>query len=81
MNRRHFLATAGVVSLAGCTGLFGTEQSSRLDLTVQNSRADPITVQVEVVDAEGTTYENESDQVDSGTARAFEVIGGTEGRH
>lgn len=81
MNRRHFLAAAGATSLAGCTGLFDDEENSRLDLTVQNDRADPITVQVEVVDAEGTTYEDESDQIDSGVARAFEVICGSEGRH
>ncbi|MFW5963648.1 MAG: hypothetical protein ACOCQM_02190 [Natronomonas sp.] len=81
MNRRHFLAAVGAGSLAGCTGQFGDEENSRLDLTVQNDRADPITVRVEVVDSEGTTYEDESDQLDSGVGRAFEVIGGREGRH
>jgi len=81
MDRRHFLAAVGMTSLAGCTGVFNGEERSRLDLTVQNDRADPITVQVDVVDVEGTTHEDESDQVDSGVARAFEVIGGTEGRH
>ena len=81
MDRRHFLAAVGTTSLAGCTGVFNGEERSRLDLTVQNDRADPITVQVDVVDVEGTTHEDESDQVDSGVARAFEVIGGTEGRH
>jgi len=80
-DRRHFLAAAGATSLAGCTGLSEDEERSRLDLTVQNDRADPITVQIDVVDAEGTTYEDESDQIDTGVARAFEVIGGTEGRH
>ncbi|WP_135821725.1 hypothetical protein [Halostella litorea] len=81
MNRRQVLAVAGATSLAGCTGLFGTEESSRLDLTVQNERVEPVTVQVDVVDMEGTTYEDESDQVDSGVARAFEVVVGSEGRH
>lgn len=81
MNRRHLLAAAGTVSLAGCTGLFDDDENSRLDLTVQNDRANPITVQVEVVDAEGKTYQDTSDQIDSGVARAFEVTGGKEGRH
>lgn len=81
MNRRHFVGIAATVSLAGCTGLFDSDQSSRLDLTVQNERADPVTVQVVVVDDDGTTYEDESDQIDSGVARAFEVAVGTAGRH
>lgn len=81
MNRRHFLGAAAAGSLAGCTGLFGDEENSRLDLTVQNDRADRITVQITVVDTEGTTYEDGSDQIGSGTSRAFEVIVGHEGRH
>ncbi|RAW46234.1 hypothetical protein DQW50_05560 [Halorubrum sp. 48-1-W] len=81
MNRRRLLATAGAVSLAGCTGLFGDDESSRLDLTVRNDRADAITVQVDVVDDEGTTYGDESDRIDGGVARAFEVVVGPEGRH
>lgn len=81
MKRRHLLVAVGATSLAGCTGLFDDEENSRLDLTVQNDRTDAITVQVEVVDADGTTYEDESDQIDSGVARAFEVTGGPEGRH
>ncbi|SFK83458.1 hypothetical protein SAMN04487950_1342 [Halogranum rubrum] len=81
MNRRHFVAVAATVSVAGCTGLFDGEERSNLDLTVQNERAQPVTVQVVVVDDEGTTYEDESDQIDSGVARAFEVPVGTDGRH
>lgn len=81
MNLRHFVAVAATASLAGCTGLFDNEENSSLDLTVQNERAEPVTVQVVVVDDEGTTYEDESDQIDSGVARAFEVSVGTEGRH
>lgn len=81
MHRRGFLAAAATASLAGCTGLFDGAESSRLDLTVQNDRADPITPQVTVVDASGTTYEDETDRIDSGVARAFEVVVGTEGRH
>ena len=81
MNRRHFVAVATTASLAGCTGLFDSEENSSLDLTVQNERADPVTVQVVVVDDEGTTYEDESYQIDSGVARAFQVPVGTDGRH
>jgi hypothetical protein len=81
MHRRHFVAVVATGSLAGCTGLFDNEESSRLDLTVQNERADPVTVQVTVVDNEGTSYGDESDQIDSGVARAFEIPVGTSGRH
>lgn len=81
MNRRHFVAVLTASSLVGCTGLFGTEENSRLDLTVQNDRADPVTVHIDVVDTEGTTYEDESDRIESGVARAFEVVVGREGRH
>lgn len=55
--------------------------NSQLDLTVQNERNEPVTAQVTVVDDEGMTYEDESEQIDSGVARAFEVIVGTAGRH
>jgi hypothetical protein len=61
--------------------LFDSEENSGLDLTVQNERAGPVTVQVVVVDDEGTTYEDASEQIDSGVARAFDVPVGTEGRH
>lgn len=81
MNRRHFVGIAATASLAGCTGLFDSDRNSRLDLTVQNERTDPVTVQVRVVDDEGTTYEDDSDQIDSGVARAFEVTVGEAGRH
>lgn len=81
MDRRHFVAAAGALSLAGCTGLFSERENSRLDLAVRNERPDPVTVQVDVVADDGTTYEDASDQVDSGVARAFEVVVGTAGRH
>ncbi|WP_254838606.1 hypothetical protein [Natronomonas marina] len=81
MNRRHFVAAAAATSVAGCTGLFGSEQRSRLDLTVQNEGTEPIIVRVVVVDDDGTTYEDTSDRVEGGVARAFEVVGGTDGRH
>lgn len=38
-------------------------------------------VQIEVVDTEGTTYEDESDQIDSAVARVFGIIVGSEGHH
>lgn len=81
MNRRRFVGVAATASLAGCLGFAGNEEPSRLDLTVQNDRAEPVTAQVTVVSDEGTTYEDESDQIDSGVARAFEVTVGTSGRH
>lgn len=81
MDRRHFVAVAATASLAGCTGLFGNEQHSSLGLTVQNERAGSVTARIVVVDDEGTTYEDESDQIDSGVARTFEVPVGTTGRH
>lgn len=81
MNRRHFVALAVTGSLAGCTGLFGSEENGRLDLTVHSERAEPVTVQVEVVAEDGTTYEDTSDQLENGVSRAFEVIVGRDGRH
>jgi hypothetical protein len=81
MNRRQFVATVGTVSLAGCLTSSGSDENSRLDLTVQNDRPGPVTVDVTVVDEDGTTYEEASDQIDSGVARAFEVTGGSAGRH
>lgn len=75
MNRRQFITAAATGSLAGCAGLGGGEETGRLDLTVQNERAEPVSVEVKVVDEEGTTYEDESDQIDSGVVRAFEVTG------
>lgn len=81
MNRRYLLAAIGTASLAGCSGLSGSDENSQLDLTVQNERAGPVTVQVTVVDDQGATYTDESDQIDSGVARAFQVPVGTTGRH
>lgn len=81
MNRRQFFTIAGTMSLAGCLGSSGDDENSQLDLTVQNERSGPMTVDVTVVDEDGTSYEEVSDRIDSGVARAFEVTGGTEGRH
>lgn len=81
MDRRQFLGVAATASLAGCTGLLGDDPDGRLDLTVQNDRGNPVSVQVTVADDEGTTYADETDQVDPGVARAFEVTVGSAGRH
>jgi len=81
MDRRRFLGVAATAPLAGCAGLFDSQDPSRLDLTVQNEGVEPITARVVVVGADGTTYEDTSDQIDSGVARAFEIVVGTEGRH
>lgn len=81
MYRRRFLVVGATASVAGCSGSFGGERNGRLDLTVQNDRADAITVQVEVVDAEGLNYEFEEAQIGSGVAETFEVVVGTDDRH
>ncbi len=81
MQRRRFLALAAAAPLAGCSNPFGGPESGRLDLTVHNERAAPVAARVTVVDADGTTYEDVSDDISSGTARAFEVTVGTRGRH
>ncbi|GAA0527396.1 hypothetical protein SAMN04488066_11434 [Halorubrum aquaticum] len=84
MNRRRFLAVAGTALAgftAGCAGRFGDDEGSRLDLSVRNERSEPIDVRVEVVDDDGTTHADESDRLDPGVARVFEVVVGTDGRH
>lgn len=83
MERRGLLA-AGVGAIAGATaGCLGTgdPESGRLDLTVRNDGDAPIDVEVVVEGDDGTTYEETSDSVDAGVARAFEVIVGASGRH
>ncbi|WP_311173725.1 hypothetical protein [Halobellus ordinarius] len=81
MDRRQFLTTAGIFSLAGCAGLSGGDEPSRLDLTVQNERAHPITAQVVVTDGEGTTSADEWGRIGNGVARPFDVPVGADGRH
>jgi hypothetical protein len=71
---------AVIVPLAGCSGFTG-EDASQLDLTVHNEREEPIEAQVTVVDDGGTTYADESDRIDAGVARAFDVTVGSSGRH
>lgn len=81
MDRRQFVAAVATFSLAGCLGSSGNDENSHLDLTVQNDRSGPVTVAVSVVEDGGPTYEDVSDQIDSGVARAFDVSVGAEGRH
>lgn len=82
MNRRHFIAVFGGVSLtvAGCTE-GSNEGNGRLNLVVQNERAESMTVRIEVTDEEGTVYADETARLDDSVARTFEVDVGTDGRH
>ena len=81
MDRRRFVAVAAAAPLAGCAGPFGDSENGRLDLTVRNDGSEPVTVQVDVVADDGTTYAEESDRIDGGVARSFAVAVGTSGRH
>ena len=47
---------------------------------MQNDRADAVTVQVEVVDAEGLNYELEETRIESGVSEAFEIAVGADDR-
>jgi len=83
MERRRLLAAGvGTVAgaVAGCLGSGGPDPS-RLDLTVRNDGDDPFDVEVVVEGDDGTTYAEESDRIDAGVARAFEVVAGATGRH
>jgi hypothetical protein len=84
MRRRELLAataaTATAGALTGCLGV-GEADSGRLDLTVRNDGDEAINVDVVVEGDDGTTYEEESDRVDPGVARAFEATVGGTGRH
>jgi len=82
MHRRELLAAtvATAAGAAGCLGL-GETDPGRLDLTVRNDGDDPVDVDVVVEGDDGTTYEETSDRVDAGVARAFAVVVGEAGRH
>jgi hypothetical protein len=83
MERRGLLAVgAGAIvgATAGCLGT-GDPEPGRLDLTVRNDGDGPVDVDVVVEGDDGTTYEEETDRVDAGVARAFEVTVGASGRH
>ncbi|MFW6320764.1 MAG: hypothetical protein ACOC0Z_02850, partial [Halohasta sp.] len=77
---RHAVALAVTASLAGCAG-FAESEPSRLDLSVQNNREEPVEVAVTVVDDAGTSYEETTDRLESGVSRLFEVEVGETGRH
>jgi hypothetical protein len=68
------IAVAAAGSLGGCSVLSNEPEPSRLDLTVQNERSDPVTARVVVTDEDGTTYDDETDQVSSGVAVAGECV-------
>jgi len=83
VKRRSLLAAgAGAlgVAAAGCLGT-GNPEPSGLDLTVRNDGDAPVEVDVTVSGDDGTTYADESERVDPGVARAFEVTVGAAGRH
>ncbi len=80
MHRRSVLAAATATAVAGCLGV-GEPEPGRLDLTVRNDGADPVDVDVVVRGDDGTTYEEASERIDPGVARAFDVAVGTAGRH
>lgn len=81
MDRRSLLAaaTASATAVAGCLGL-GENDPGRLDLTVRNDGDEAFDVEVVVRGEDGTTYEEESDRIDPGVARAFEAVVGETGR-
>lgn len=71
-----------LVVSAGCTGFSGSEENhSRLDLTVQNDRAQPVSFQLTVTDGDGAVIANESERLDGSVGRAYDFTVGTSGRH
>ena len=83
MERRRLLAAGSgalAAAAAGCLGL-GEPDPGRLDLTVRNDGDEPVDVGVVVEGDDGRTFAEESDRVDAGVARAFEVTVGASGRH
>ena len=83
MDRRSLLAaSAGAFAgaAAGCLGA-GDPEPGRLDLAVRNDGDATVDVEVVVAGDDGTTYAEESDRVDPGVARAFDVAVGATGRH
>lgn len=84
MNRRRVLVLTGTAVTAfatGCAGRFRDDDRGRLDLSVRNERSEPIDVRLAVIDDTGTTHADESDRLDPGVARAFEVVVAADGRH
>ena len=81
MERRTLLAAGTGALAAAAAGCLGEDDPGRLDLTVRNYGDAPVDVEVVVEGDDGPTYEEESDRVDAGVARAFEVTVGASGRH
>ncbi|GAB7008486.1 hypothetical protein [Halorubrum trueperi] len=84
MKRRGVLAaasaTASVGTVAGCLGLDDGDPG-RIDLTVRNDGDEPIDADVVVRGDDGTTYAEETDQIEPGVARSVEATVGATGRH
>jgi len=83
MHRRELLTAAATVTasaVAGCLGS-GENDSGRLDLTVRNDGDEAVDIDVVVRGDDGTLYAEETDRIDPGVARAFEVTVDATGRH
>ncbi|TKX85856.1 hypothetical protein EXE43_11465 [Halorubrum sp. SS5] len=81
MERRSLLAASAGALPGAVAGCLGDPEPSRLDLTVRNDGDAPVDVDVVVTGDDGSTYAEESDRVEPGVARAFEVTVGAAGRH
>jgi len=73
-------ATVTASAVAGCLGS-GENDSGRLDLTVRNDGDEAVDIDVVVRGDDGTLYAEETDRIDPGVARAFEVTVDATGRH
>lgn len=80
---RWALILIGLLVLsAGCLGGGnGDDSQSRLDLTVQNDRQQPVSVQLTVTDADGITLVNESERLGGRVGQSYDFTVGTSGRH
>lgn len=80
---RWSLLLVGLVVLsAGCLGVGSDGDSqSRLDLSVQNDRTQPVTFQLTVTEPDGTALVNESERLDGSVGQSFDFTVGTTGRH
>ncbi len=80
-STRRTLLLGGAALASALAGCSSTRDPGRLDLTVSNDTADPVDARVTVTGPDGETYEEETDRIDAGVARAFEVVVGESGRH
>lgn len=80
---RWSLLLVGLVVLsAGCLSVGSNGDSvSRLDLTVQNDGTQPVSFQLTVTEADGTTLVNESERLAGSVGQSFDFTVGTTGRH